>query len=54
MTYRKTLEVALRTKFGITGGTLASVIDVVSKTQPSTLKLFAWLTRTAGNEAAHC
>ena len=53
MTYRKTLEVALRTKFGITGGTLASVIDVVSETQPSTLKLFAWLTRTAVNEAAH-
>ena len=53
MTYRKTLEVALRTKFAIKGGNLASVIDVVSETQPSTLEIFAWLTRTAGNEAAH-
>ena len=53
MTYRKTLEVALRTKFGIEGGDLASTIAQVSKTQPSVFKLFAWLTRMAGNKAAH-
>ncbi len=53
MTYRKTLEVALRTEFGIEGGTLASTIAHVSRTQPSVFKLFAWLTRVAGNEAAH-
>ena len=40
-TYRKTLEVALRTRFAITGGTLVSVIDLVLETQPSTLEIFA-------------
>ena len=53
MTYRKTLEVALRTKFGIRSGDLASTIAHVSRSQPSVFKLFAWLTRMAGNKAAH-
>ena len=53
MTYRKTLEVALRVKFGIKRRNLASTIKVVSKSQPSMLEFFAWLTRTGGNEAAH-
>lgn len=53
MTYRKTLEVALCAKFGLKCRNLASTIEVVCKVRPSTMKLFAWLTRTAGNEAAH-
>ena len=53
MTYRKTLEVALRTQFSFRGGTLASTIEHASSLQPSVFKLFAWLTRVAGNEAAH-
>ena len=53
MTYRKTFEVALCAKFGIRCSNLASTIEVVSKSQPSILKIFAWLTRRAGNEAAH-
>ena len=53
MTYRKTLEVALCTKFGFRRKTLASMVEAVSKSQPLTLKLFAWLTRVAGNNAAH-
>ena len=53
MTYSKTLEVALRAKFGIKHSNLASTIEAVSKSQPSILEFFAWLTRRAGNEAAH-
>ena len=53
MTYRKTLEVALRAKFGIKRRSLASTMKVVSKSQPLMLELFAWLTRIGGNEAAH-
>ena len=53
MTYRKTLEVALREKFGIQRGTLAATIEDVSRSQPSVFELFAWLTRMAGNKAAH-
>ena len=53
MTYRKTLEVALRVEFGVEGGNLASTIARVSEFQPAVFKLFAWLTRMAGNEAAH-
>ena len=53
MTYRKTLEVALCTRFGFRRKTLASMVEAVSKSQPSILTLFAWLTRAAGNEAAH-
>ena len=53
VTYRKTLEVALRAKFGIKRRSLASTMKVVSKSQPSILTLFAWLTRIGGNEAAH-
>ena len=53
MTYRKTLEVALRTKFCIEGGNLATTIAQVSKSQPAVFHLFAWLARVAGNEAAH-
>lgn len=53
MMYRKTLEVALRTKFGFRRKSLASMVKVVSQSQPTTLEIFAWLTRTAGNKAAH-
>ena len=54
MTYRKTLEVALRTKFGIErDGTLASVVRQIAKSQPAVFHIFAWLAREAGNEAAH-
>ena len=53
MTYRKTLEVALRTKFCIEGGNLATTIAQVSESQPAVFQLFAWLARVAGNEAAH-
>ena len=53
MTYRKTLEVALRTNFGIERGTLASVVRQVAESQPAVFYIFAWLAREAGNEAAH-
>ena len=53
MTYRKTLEVALRTKFCIESGNLATTIARLSKSQPAVFQLFAWLARVAGNEAAH-
>ena len=53
MTYRKTLEVCLHEKYGIKLRTLASTIRRVSESQPSVFKLFAWLTRSGGNEAAH-
>ena len=53
MTYRKTLEVALHAKFGIKCDTLALTIKQVSRSPPSVFKIFAWLTRVAGNEAAH-
>ena len=45
MTYRKTLDVALCTKFGFRRKTLASMVEAVSKSQPLILKLFAveWL-----------
>ena len=53
MTYRKTLEMALRAKFGIERGNLASIIARVSICEPSIFQFFAWMTRVAGNEAAH-
>ena len=53
MTYRKTLEVALRTAFDIEGGGLASIMSRVSELEPALFTLFAWLARRAGNEAAH-
>ena len=53
MTYRKTLEVALSTKFCIEGDNLATTIARLSKPQPAVFQLFAWLARVAGNEAAH-
>ena len=53
MTYRKMLEVALRTKFCIEGGNLATTIARLSKSHPAVFQLFAWLARVAGNEAAH-
>ena len=43
----------MRTKFGVEGDTLASTIAHLSRTQPAVFTLFAWLTRVAGNEAAH-
>ena len=53
MTYRKPLEVALRAKFCIEGGNLATTIARLSKSQPAVFQLYAWLARVAGNEAAH-
>ena len=53
MAYRKTLEVALRVKFSITGGNLYSVIGQTAMSQPKMFELHAWLTRVIGNEAAH-
>ena len=52
-TYRKALEVAQWTEFGFWRKSLASLVEAVSKSQPSILKFFARLTRVAGNEAAH-
>ena len=43
----------LRAKFGIERGNLASIIARVSICQPSIFQFFAWMTRVAGNEAAH-
>ena len=53
MAYRKTLEVALRVKFGITGGNLHSFIAQIATSQPRMFELHACLTRVMGNEAAH-
>ena len=53
MMYRKTLEVALCVKFDIISRNLASTIKKVSTSQPATFKLFALLTLSAGNDAAH-
>ena len=53
LVYRKTLETALQFKFGPIKGNLYSVIKHVSKTQPGMFRLFAWMTRDLGNNAAH-
>ena len=53
MMYRKTLEVALCVKFDIISRNLASTIKKVSTSEPATFKLFALLTLSAGNDAAH-
>ena len=53
MMYRKTLEVALRVKFGNMSRNLASTIQRLSTSESSLVTLFASLARMEGNEAAH-
>ena len=54
MTYRKTLEVAIREKFGFPAKLrLAKMNKRLSQTEPPMFRLFAWLARETGNSGAH-